>query len=221
MVSSTSFVSLLMTICLMYSMTLLRARAHTLPHPQVPLGIHKDDGTLSANYFADFLRVLYAPQAANDDSSMSVGAVNEMPNDVFPLITPDAIELVAHEDIYESNRQEEFPSEGGVLLPILQKRNARYCGSYLADALRMACSRSSYLPLFGKRSIQSAGKSVTTTAASPDTELGTWPFIADDKAHSILNNQHLFHRFTRGVHDECCVKGCTFKELTSYCTRPN
>ncbi|XP_057379551.1 uncharacterized protein LOC130701546 isoform X2 [Daphnia carinata] len=220
MVSSTSSVSLLMMICLLYSMTLLRARAHTLPHPQVSLGIHKDDGTLSANYFADFLRVLYAPQAANDEFSVSAGAVNDMSNDVFPLITPDAIDRAAHEDIYESNRQE-FPSDGGVLLPILQKRNARYCGSYLADALRMACSRSSYLPLFGKRSIQSAGKSARTTAAGPDTELGTWPFIADDKAHSILNNQHLFHRFTRGVHDECCVKGCTFKELTSYCTRPN
>lgn len=62
---------------------------------------------------------------------MSAGAVNEMSNDVFPLMMPDAIEHGAHEDIYESHRQEEFPTEGGVLLPILQKRNARYCGSYL------------------------------------------------------------------------------------------
>lgn len=67
------------------------------------------------------------------------------------------------------------------------------------------------------------GKSLgsTTTAATPNAELGSWPFINDDKAHSILSNHHLFHRYTRGVHDECCVKGCTFKELTSYCTRPN
>ncbi|EFX70023.1 Insulin/IGF/relaxin-like peptide 2 [Daphnia pulex] len=216
MAYSTSFGSLVITICLLYSLTQLSA--HTLQNP-VNLGLLKDEETQARNYFADFLRVLYAPQAPKDDVSLSAGSSNDMPNEIFPMISSD--EDDHEEENYDKIRRKEFPVDG-VLLPILQKRNARYCGSYLADALRMACSKSSYLPLFGKRSTL-PGKSLglTTTAATPNAELGSWPFINDDKAHSILSNHHLFHRYTRGVHDECCVKGCTFKELTSYCTRPN
>ena len=92
----------------------------------VNLGLLKDDGTQARNYFADFLRVLYAPQASKDD--VSIGSVNEMPNDIFPLITSDGDDH--EEENYDQIRRKEFPVDG-VLLPVLQKRNARYCGSYL------------------------------------------------------------------------------------------
>lgn len=51
-------------------------------------------------------------------------------------------------------------------------------------------------------------------------KVGNLPFISINKAHQFLSNRNMFHRNTRGVHDECCIKGCTFKELTSYCSRP-
>ena len=69
----------------------------------------------------------------------------------------------------------------------------------------------SYQTLFGKRS--STGNLVHQSTS--------WPFIEANKAHQMLSNRNLFHRNTRGVHDECCLKGCSFKELTSYCTRPS
>ena len=47
----------------------------------------------------------------------------------------------------------------------------------------------------------------------------SWPFISADKAHQMLSNQNTqFHRVARGVHDECCIKGCSYRELTSYCS---
>ena len=86
-----------------------------------PTGVHSreplEDGILSQTHFAEFLRALYAPQSAKDD----------MPNDLFPLL-PTAIEGEWHED-EDSTDQEELK---GLTLPtMVQKRNARYCGSYL------------------------------------------------------------------------------------------
>ncbi|KAJ9578356.1 hypothetical protein L9F63_005423 [Diploptera punctata] len=44
-------------------------------------------------------------------------------------------------------------------------------------------------------------------------ESNTSPFIARSSAHSILKERH-----RRGITDECCYnKGCTIKELKSYC----
>ena len=100
--------------------------AHTLQNP-VNLGVLKDEETQARNYFADFLRVLYAPQASKDDLSLTAGSANDMPNEIFPLITSDEDH---EEENYDQIRRKEFPVDG-VLLPILQKRNARYCGSYL------------------------------------------------------------------------------------------
>lgn len=97
--------------------------ARILQNP-VSLGLLKDDVT-AQNYFADFLRVLYAPQSMKDDLSTS-----EMPNDIFPLVSSDAGDDHEEEN-YDQIRRKEFPAVNGVLLPALQKRNARYCGSYL------------------------------------------------------------------------------------------
>jgi hypothetical protein len=94
----------------------------------VNLGLLKDEETQARNYFADFLRVLYAPQAPKDDVSLSAGSSNDMPNEIFPMISSD--EDNHEEENYDQIRRKEFPVDG-VLLPILQKRNARYCGSYL------------------------------------------------------------------------------------------
>lgn len=48
----------------------------------------------------------------------------------------------------------------------------------------------------------------------------SWPFVSGNKALQVLSNQHSFHRYTRGVHDECCLKACSFSELTLYCSEP-
>ena len=106
-----------------YIINFIFISARILQNP-VSLGLLKDDVT-AQNYFADFLRVLYAPQSMKDDLSTS-----EMPNDIFPLISSDAGD--DHEvENYDQIRRKEFPAVNGVLLPALQKRNARYCGSYL------------------------------------------------------------------------------------------
>ena len=106
-----------------YIIFFIFSSARILQNP-VSLGLLKDDVT-AQNYFADFLRVLYAPQSMKDDLSTS-----EMPNDIFPLISSDAGDDHEEEN-YDQIRRKEFPAMNGVLLPALQKRNARYCGSYL------------------------------------------------------------------------------------------
>ena len=47
-----------------------------------------------------------------------------------------------------------------------------------------------------------------------------WPFVGGNKALQVLSNQHSFHRYTRGVHDECCLKACSYSELEYYCSKP-
>ena len=150
--SSTCFVSLMMTISIcLYSSTL----ATTMRGQATPIKNHnvdQEDAIIAGrNHFADFLRALYAPQL--------MARATEMSNDVFPLTSSDGDDDVQFEeeeyDRDENSRHNEFPTESGVLLPILQKRNARYCGSFLADALQMACSNRKF---FGKRSTLPTGK---------------------------------------------------------------
>ncbi len=155
MVYSTCFVSLMMTISLfLYSSTIATSlRDHSTPIKSHNADLVIDDGIVARNHFADFLRALYAPQATTDHLAMV--AENDMPNDIFPL-TPVGEEHDIHDEDYDRDqtRQNEFPVDG-VLLPILQKRNARYCGSFLADALQLACSSRSFLA--GKRSTSAQG----------------------------------------------------------------
>ena len=55
--------------------------------------------------------------------------------------------------------------------------------------------------------------------AESGVQTDSWPFISADKAHQMVSNENShFQRVARGVHDECCIKGCSFNELTSYCS---
>ena len=46
-----------------------------------------------------------------------------------------------------------------------------------------------------------------------------YPFRSRQSANAMIARfgGGRFKRFSRGVHDECCVKPCTIEELTSYC----
>lgn len=130
------------------------------PNPDQPMDQGNPSPSPSRNHFADFLRALYVPEALKDGDLMAATALamatdNDTPNEILPF-NRDEQDLHDQDSADyngDQNRRDEFPtSSNAVLLPILQKRNQRYCGSYLADALQMACSTSSYLPLFGKRS---------------------------------------------------------------------
>lgn len=152
MAHSILFVSLLIAFCSLYSTT-HASSIRTSSSPVTQLKNHNSHSVIDEeiplrNHFADFLRALYAPEMRKDGVALPLEAENDTPNEIFPLISPDEEQNI-HGD--EEDQRKEFPVDG-VILPILQKRNSRYCGSYLADALQLACSSSSFLPLFGKRS---------------------------------------------------------------------
>ena len=122
MSQSTSYVSFVLIISILYSSVILcSVRARTTGQ--------RESNPLS--HFTQFLRALYAhPQDAT--TTTTVSSYGEMANDI-PLMTGTAPDV-------------------GVMMPILRKRGIRYCGSFLADALALACRSSSYKSIFDKRS---------------------------------------------------------------------
>jgi len=94
-------------------------KARTTPtgiHSQDPLG----DGVLSQTHFADFIRALYAPQMTKERVLES-----DLHNELFPIMEEhhdEEHDNQENEGIYEALK--EFPSTG-VIIPVLQKRNAR------------------------------------------------------------------------------------------------
>jgi len=160
------------------------------------------------SHFTEFLRALYAPSALNKD--------NDDSNDIPIMASP----------LEQQQQQQQHRQSGGVILPILQKRaTTRYCGFYLADALQLVC-RSGYMSFFPKRSpsqnlILKDNNNNNKGEVEPEggVTAESWPFISADKAHQMLSNQNTqFHRVARGVHDECCIKGCSYREMMSYCS---
>lgn len=124
MAGQLSLSSMIMITPLIYTWLLVSCiHCRTTPtgvHSQEPL----EDGILPQTHFAEFLRALYAPQSAKVDMS----------NDLFPLLSNN-IEDELHE---EELTEQEGPFSKGL---VLQKRNARYCGSYLVTHLTSYMSR--------------------------------------------------------------------------------
>ena len=155
MASTIVFVSLLMA----FSLTESSALTNTInrdTEPPTEIKSHKwgfdADDISGRNHFADFLRALYAPAKDGPSPTTPTQLANDMANELMPI---SSLADDEHDDDLHNRDLEqhaEFPTDSTGQLPILKKRNSRYCGSYLADALQMVC-RSSYLPLFGKRSI--------------------------------------------------------------------
>lgn len=221
--SSTTFVvhfAMFFLLCSSTSITCTNAGSPTTGYE------NREDGALTKTHFADFLRALYGRQTAKD---------NDMANDLYPLIPSTVTEDVLHLEQPMAEVEEPAVIKALSLPNMMQKRNARYCGSNLADVLQMVCKNPQLL--IGKRSSPSFGYSgikihhsetfnyylhfqfneLLLAGKNPSM---SWPFISSDKAHQLLRGQNIFHRNTRGVHDECCLKGCSFKEMASYCVRP-
>lgn len=114
----------------------------------------QDKGTAAQKHFADFLRALYTP-SKEDILAVSDFPENDVPNETFPLISVETEHDDRQQDYDQIHTDQNESQANSLLFPVLQKRNPRYCGSFLADALHLACSGSSYLPLFGKRSTSS------------------------------------------------------------------
>lgn len=115
-----SFVSFTVLLSFfIYSSVLVNlVKARTTPtgvHIQEPL----NDGVLSQTHFADFLRALYAPQMPKEiEKSL------EMPNELFPFIEDHHTEGTDSDNEGIGGGINEFPGTG-VMIPVLQKRNAR------------------------------------------------------------------------------------------------
>lgn len=106
----------------------------------------------------------------------------------------------------------EIPLVPDLILPP-HKRFFQVCGSHLANALELVCGEGGF---FSKRSASPPDESAETGVkfnGHNRIDSNNWPFISKQKARQVV-----FHRQTRGVYDECCVKGCSMDELRSYCT---
>jgi len=118
-----SFVSFSMILTLFCSSVLVNlVIARTTPtgiHSQEPLG----DGVLSQTHFADFVRALYAPQMMKD---RALGIqTSDMHNELFPMEEHHDEEHDNQDNEGINEALKEFPTSTGVMIPVLQKRNAR------------------------------------------------------------------------------------------------
>lgn len=119
-ISFVSFSLILTFFCSSVLVNLVIAR--TTPtgiHSQEPLG----DGVLSQTHFADFIRALYAPQMIKD-RALGIQK-SDMLNELFPTMEEHHDEEHDNQDNEGINEAlKEFPTTG-VMIPVLQKRNAR------------------------------------------------------------------------------------------------
>jgi len=159
--------------------------------------------------FAHFLHALFATATSKEETAED----HEMPNEI-PLI-PQQQQQQPQRQTNEDDGVHSFEDTTLMFPRMVYKRAGRpLCGRFLVDALQLACGEGlGYQTLFqptGKRSDGQNG-----------AQENTWPFINSQKAHQVLSNSDVFHRQTRGVYDECCLKPCTMRELRSYCRSPN
>ncbi|XP_022239005.1 insulin-like [Limulus polyphemus] len=96
----------------------------------------------------------------------------------------------------------------------VQKRSQKICGTQLAEALAIVCHSFYYSPF----------KRVETELPTNDDESDDnltfeGGLLHSRSALSLFGKRDMLFRKVRGVTDECCRKGCTITELTSYCGR--
>lgn len=222
-------VSLLALACIVYtSMLCPMTRARTMPsgvHGQEPLD---DAGATSRSHFEDFVRALTAARTNGD--MIVLPPDDDMPNDVFPLDAEHQRHRQQQHDAdagAEDKQLAALQQHGKVVMPPVvqfQKRSSggRFCGPVLADVLELVCG-TRFASLFGnkKRSTMPTAAAAAATENKAIESAESWPFVTGNKALQVLSNQHSFHRYTRGVHDECCLKACSISELEYYCSTPN
>ncbi|XP_076348999.1 bombyxin B-2-like [Tachypleus tridentatus] len=102
----------------------------------------------------------------------------------------------------------------------LQTRSQKFCGRHLAEALALVCNNVYYTP----------SKRTDSDFTSSRVDLEPWwtvfsyiepkpddGFLDGRTARAVFGKRDIFFRKMRGVADECCRKGCSISELTSYC----
>ncbi|XP_076324355.1 insulin-like [Tachypleus tridentatus] len=96
----------------------------------------------------------------------------------------------------------------------VQKRSQKICGTQLAEALAIVCHSFYYSPF--KRAESELPSKDEDYDGNLNFERG---LIHSRSALALFGKRDMLFRKVRGVTDECCRKGCTITELTSYCGR--
>ncbi|XP_046143602.1 LIRP-like isoform X1 [Osmia bicornis bicornis] len=81
----------------------------------------------------------------------------------------------------------------------------QYCGQSLPENLHMICA-GNYNSRFKK--------------SNQEMETDDYAFNYDVHPYKSIKNARKmlrFRRYTKGIHEECCVKSCSTEELRTYC----
>ncbi|XP_011706685.1 PREDICTED: LIRP isoform X2 [Wasmannia auropunctata] len=99
-----------------------------------------------------------------------------------------------------------------------RKPQHKYCGMRLSSALQIVCA-GNYNAMFKKN-----GQGQEMEMADYPVTYELPPFLPRTKVLQGLFERRFdnrrYHRNPRGIHEECCLRGCTILELTSYCGPP-
>ncbi|XP_012529677.2 LOW QUALITY PROTEIN: LIRP [Monomorium pharaonis] len=88
----------------------------------------------------------------------------------------------------------------------------KYCGKKLSNALQIICD-GVYNSMFKKSGQEMEMADYPLAYDFP-------PFLSPARARGMLDGRFAGRRYRReprGIHEECCINGCTINELTSYC----
>ncbi|KAF4522091.1 hypothetical protein B566_EDAN004076 [Ephemera danica] len=106
------------------------------------------------------------------------------------------------------------PSFNDQLFQVTEKRQAaQYCGRKLSDALHLVCRGRYNVPLYKKSAPDTPYWLVPPSPL--EEEPIKFPFRPRSLAAAFMPGA--LRRRTRGAYDECCVKGCSLKEMLNYC----
>lgn len=89
----------------------------------------------------------------------------------------------------------------------------KFCGSHLVDTLNILCDGE--YNSFPKRSASSEDYLVDELEER-SLQVPGFSFVPNSNEMMSGNS---FHRFGRGVTDECCYKSCSFADLRKYCAK--
>ncbi|XP_011166756.2 LOW QUALITY PROTEIN: LIRP [Solenopsis invicta] len=92
----------------------------------------------------------------------------------------------------------------------------KYCGKKLSNALQIICD-GVYNSMFKK-----SGQEMEMADYPLAYDISPYlpPFLSRARARGMLDGRFAGRRYrreSRGIHEECCINGCTINELTSYC----
>ncbi|KAL0116721.1 hypothetical protein PUN28_009970 [Cardiocondyla obscurior] len=90
----------------------------------------------------------------------------------------------------------------------------RYCGKKLSNALQILCD-GVYNSMFKK-----SGHEMEMADYPVAYDYPVSPFLSRTRARAMLDSPpagRRYRRQSRGIHEECCINGCTINELSTYC----